>query len=939
MESARPGLNKLPSDKAAEQKGMGLVLRVQVLKGRALAAKDKNGTSDPYLVMTLGDAREATSVVSKTLNPEWNQTFEFPVNTADSALLEVICWDKDRFKKDYMGEFDVILEDVFNAGSTTPAEKWIKLEGRRGGKKRKKKSDDVTGEVLLKFSLADKISPNATSAQVLQKFFGVVADLQDEDDDDDDEELLGRTGSRDLDDVSEEDEDDDEKEPSDETDDGTRTPSGTPDEKLKKRRRTKLKRLRRKTKLKAYEFSGMSDVAGVLYLEINRITDLPPEKNSTRTTFDMDPFVVTSLGKKTYRTKVVNHNLNPVYDEKLVFQVQKHEVNYSLNFAVVDRDKFSGNDFVGTATFPIEKIKNLTPEADPETGLYKLPDPENLTDPPAERRKRFRLPMSRSTSQTNLSRSSSSQNLPKLTRTASNNSLSSHGQTPVRPKLKRGDSENDVLDTSQRPAPTSAPSHEAVRSDVSKLNGNGGSNGQDAELTAFEVPLDLQNKAWAGKHHPVLYIQAKYLPYRALRQQFWRAMLKHYDADESGHIDKVELMTMLDTLGSTLHNSTIDGFFARWKGDNKGMTGLTGDEVLTFDQAVICLEEQIQKSVETQGQMHRPHWHQSQKKKGLDIASSANNSSPEESPGGTTPYLTTSDNKLAPPSNLSSSVPALEVSDMSELDQIPSGTQTPNVHPASRGNLSRSDSWGAADSDVELDNQEDVPESLKEEHVVEIQECPICHMPRLDRGRRRKGSKRAGTTDADIITHIATCASSDWRAVNNLVMAGFVTSSQAQRKWWSKAMSKISYGGYRLGANSANILVQDRITGACATLSHSHDLNTDACEGMINEERMSVYVRLGIRLLYKGMKANSMEGKRSTYGDAAAAKHSRRISFNRSVSEVVKTTSRFSTSAAHAVWQGWIAPLFPSRPSSVPLRLLFSRADRCGVVVLCRAGC
>jgi phosphatidylserine decarboxylase len=75
-------------------------------------------------------------------------------------------------------------------------------------------------------------------------------------------------------------------------------------------------------------------------------------------------------------------------------------------------------------------------------------------------------------------------------------------------------------------------------------------------------------------------------------------------------------------------------------------------------------------------------------------------------------------------------------------------------------------------------------------------------------------------------------------------MAGFVTASQAQRKWYSKIVTKISYGGYRLGANSANILVQDRITG------------------QINEERMSVYVRLGIRLLYKGFKSGTMEQKR-----------------------------------------------------------------------------
>ena len=81
-------------------------------------------------------------------------------------------------------------------------------------------------------------------------------------------------------------------------------------------------------------------------------------------------------------------------------------------------------------------------------------------------------------------------------------------------------------------------------------------------------------------------------------------------------------------------------------------------------------------------------------------------------------------------------------------------------------------------------------------------------------------------------------------------MAGFVTSSPAQRKWYSKVITKISYGGYKLGANSANILVQDRLTG------------------QINEERMSVYVRLGIRLLYKGLKSNNMEKKRSKWPSA-----------------------------------------------------------------------
>lgn len=49
----------------------------------------------------------------KTLNPEWNVSFDLPIIGVQSLLLEATCWDKDRFGKDYLGEFDVALEDIF----------------------------------------------------------------------------------------------------------------------------------------------------------------------------------------------------------------------------------------------------------------------------------------------------------------------------------------------------------------------------------------------------------------------------------------------------------------------------------------------------------------------------------------------------------------------------------------------------------------------------------------------------------------------------------------------------------------------------------------------------------------------------------------------------------------------------------------------------------
>lgn len=94
-----------------------LMLKVGVIKARNLAAKDKGNTSDPYLVLTLGEAKHSTICIPKNLNPEWNETIELPIENIHSLLLEVKCWDKDRFKKDYMGEFDVALEDVFVGGA------------------------------------------------------------------------------------------------------------------------------------------------------------------------------------------------------------------------------------------------------------------------------------------------------------------------------------------------------------------------------------------------------------------------------------------------------------------------------------------------------------------------------------------------------------------------------------------------------------------------------------------------------------------------------------------------------------------------------------------------------------------------------------------------------------------------------------------------------
>ncbi|KAJ4758652.1 C2 calcium/lipid-binding and GRAM domain containing protein [Rhynchospora pubera] len=85
-----------------------------------------------------------------------------------------------------------------------------------------------------------------------------------------------------------------------------------------------------------------------------------------------DPFVVLQLGNQKYKTKVINMNLNPTWDEKFSFEVR--DVRDALRIHVYDKDRI-GKDFLGKVKFPLSDLLN-TEGLSFGTQWYKL-QPEN----------------------------------------------------------------------------------------------------------------------------------------------------------------------------------------------------------------------------------------------------------------------------------------------------------------------------------------------------------------------------------------------------------------------------------------------------------------------------------------------------------------------------------------------------------------------------------
>ncbi len=73
----------------------------------------------------------------------------------------------------------------------------------------------------------------------------------------------------------------------------------------------------------------------------------------------------------------------------MLLHVRRYEKNFQIQFAILDWDKLSSNDYVGEAGLDLKELLDCIPKPDPTTGLYPVGGEENVVD-----MKEFKLSLS-----------------------------------------------------------------------------------------------------------------------------------------------------------------------------------------------------------------------------------------------------------------------------------------------------------------------------------------------------------------------------------------------------------------------------------------------------------------------------------------------------------------------------------------------------------------
>lgn len=144
-----------------------VTISVTIVKGTGLAAKQQTSslsakpvTSSPYALLRCGNVEQRTKTVKKSLNPAWNESFEFKSVSEQHAILRIALYDADPLTQDhFLGE---CIIPVSSLSADDEKATWRELEVRPGS------TEFVRGELCVTIKVVEREGSGAAGAGAAQ---------------------------------------------------------------------------------------------------------------------------------------------------------------------------------------------------------------------------------------------------------------------------------------------------------------------------------------------------------------------------------------------------------------------------------------------------------------------------------------------------------------------------------------------------------------------------------------------------------------------------------------------------------------------------------------------------------------------------------------------------------------------------------------------------